>query len=372
MVVELPESKRQRIKELVSKFKPNRRYKIRHFAEMLGFLVSCCPAVNYGLAHTKACETVKFHALNSSNQNYEANLILDKNTLDELHWWRVIGSTSLSIIRNYSYELEIFSDASLSGWGAACGNRKCHGFWSESEKGNSINFLELMAAFFGLNCFAKNHRKCQILLRIDNTTAIAYINRMGGVQYKDLSQLAKEIWKWCEERDIWIFASYIGSKDNIVADSESRTLKPNTEFELSKEGFDKIVDNFGLPEIDLFASRSNAKCTKYIAWMLDPFAVAVDAFTVSWNHEFFYAFPPFSIILKTLQKIKQEGSRGIVIVPNWPSQPWYPIFQSLLISETILLEANSYVISPFSDRQSQRFWENLILAAGVLSGEASS
>lgn len=122
-------------------------------------------------------------------------------------------------------------------------------------------------------------------------------------------------------------------------------------------------------EIDLFASRSNTKCKRYIAWKTDPFAMAIDAFTVSWKHQFFYAFPPFSIILKA-QKIKQERVKGIIVVPNWPSQPWYPIFQSLLISETILLEANSHILSPFSDRNTRKLWKNLILVAGILSGEA--
>ncbi|CAH2104176.1 unnamed protein product [Euphydryas editha] len=38
----------------------------------------------------------------------------------------------------------------------------------------------MRAAFFGLQIFAKYLRDCEILLRIDNTTAIAYINKMGG------------------------------------------------------------------------------------------------------------------------------------------------------------------------------------------------
>jgi len=45
-----------------------------------------------------------------------------------------------------------------------------------------INYLELLSAFFALKCFAENLRDCDVLLRIDNTTAIAYINKMGGIQ----------------------------------------------------------------------------------------------------------------------------------------------------------------------------------------------
>ncbi|CAH4002358.1 unnamed protein product [Pieris brassicae] len=60
---------------------------------------------------------------------------------------------------------------------------------------------------------------CQILLRIDNTKAISYINRMGGVQFPHLTKIAKELWQWCEARNI--VGSYIRLADNSVADAES-------------------------------------------------------------------------------------------------------------------------------------------------------
>lgn len=38
-------------------------------------------------------------------------------------------------------------------------------------------------------------------------------------------------------------------------------------------GFSRIVINVCVPEIDLFARRSNAKCyDKYISWRVDPYA----------------------------------------------------------------------------------------------------
>ena len=53
-----------------------------------------------------------------------------------------------------------------------------------------------------------------------------------------------------------------------------------TEFGLSKFAFDDIVRNFGASEIDLFASRSNTKCKKYVSWKKYPSSIAVDAFTI--------------------------------------------------------------------------------------------
>jgi len=109
----------------------------------------------------------------------------------------------------------ISSDASLTGWGAHHEGVTAHGLWSTDERKFSINYLELLASFFALKCFASNLHSCKILLRIDNTSAIAYINRTGGIQFPHLSELARQIWQWCESRKLWIFASYIQSKLNV-------------------------------------------------------------------------------------------------------------------------------------------------------------
>ena len=41
------------------------------------------------------------------------------------------------------------------------------------EKEEQINFLELQAVPYGLKCFANHLNNCNILLKIDNTAAIA-------------------------------------------------------------------------------------------------------------------------------------------------------------------------------------------------------
>lgn len=118
----------------------------------------------------------------------------------DFQWWIRIFSDlkQCNIIRSGMPVWEFFSDASLSGWGASCGAKYTHSWWSEDEKSSHIHFLELKAAFYGLKCFAADLRNCEILLRIDNSTAIAYINRFGSVQYPHLSEVARQIWSWCE------------------------------------------------------------------------------------------------------------------------------------------------------------------------------
>ena len=190
----------------------------------------------------------------------------------------------------------------------------------------------------------------------------------AGIRFENLNSMSKQIWQWCETRNIWIFASYISSKENFEADCESRRLEPETEYELSNLAFSKIIESFGKPDIDLFASRTNHKCAKYVSWKQDPGSEAIDAFTLNWRSFYFYSFPPFSIILKVLRKIKKDDAEGIVVVPVWPAQPWYPLFQSMLVSKSIKFNSNKELLIS-CNREPHPLWKNLSLEAGRLSGK---
>lgn len=366
MSLSLPIEKTIKLKQTISVFKCKKQCKIREFAQLLGLLNSACPAVKYGLLYTKLLERERFLALHSNNDNYDAVMKIPETLYPDLDWWLNKLGTSDNPIRQQNYVVELFSDASQSGWGAVGNNNKVSGSWTVEEQKCHINYLELKAAFFGLKCLAKNLLNCEILLRIDNTTAISYINRMGGIQYPHLNSIAREIWQWCETRNVFVFASYINTKDNIEADYESR--KSNIEWELSHSAFQEIVINFGQPDIDLFASRSNNKCDTFISWKQDPDAIAVDAFTVKWSQYFFYAFPPFSIILKVLQKIKNDQAVGVLVVPYWTTQPWFPLFSSMLIKEPIIFHPNKTLISS-NFREHHPLHETLTLVAGLLSAK---
>lgn len=246
------------------------------------------------------------------------------------------------------YTLEIFSDASLSGWGAMCGTRKTHGFWNAEESHEHINVLELQAAFFGLQCFASQIMSGHILLRCDNTTTVAYINKMGGLLSPTLNALARSLWQWCESGRILVFASYISSADNWEVDFESRRPNPDTEVELSWSAFHYIEEKLGSCEIDIFASRVNAKCNRYLSWFSDPGAEGVDAFTHSWSVGMIYAFPPFCLITRTLQKIRADLASGILIVPNWPTQPWFPALPTLTNTSCVRLSYSDLIATSSS------------------------
>ena len=267
----------------------------------------------------------------------------------------------------YQFSLEIYSDASTSGWGAVCKGKEVSGFWNSEERLMHINYLELKAAFLAIKCFLSETYDSEVLMRIDNTTAVAYINKMGGIQFPKLNRITREIWQWCERRGIWLYASYIKSADN-VADEPSRVKNIDTEWELADYAFQNIIKIFGSAEVDLFASRSNTKYDKYCSRDVDPDCYRIDAFTLSWHKLKFYAFPPFAIILKVLRKIVEDKAVGLMVVPNWPSQVWFPLFKKLIVGKPIYFDpSENLLLSPCRKIQ-HPLARHLGLIAAKLSG----
>lgn len=284
-----------------------------------------------------------------------------------MRWWLGrVETDGQFLCRDFAYDFELFTDASLSGWGAVCNGNETKGTWPAFFNPKHINVLEMYAVFFGLKSLIKVKNK-NILLRVDNTTTMCYINRFGGCK-SDLHEVAKAIWQWAENNNIGLSASYINTKHNIIADRLSRDKKDSSEFKLASNYFNKIINKFGTPKLDLFASHMTTQCQNFYSYKPDPFSSGVDAFSFYWT-DGSYAFPPFNMILKCLNKIMQDKCDIIVVVPFWQTQPWYPIYKRLVISEIIMLgPKNSLLFDPYRNTYVSPN-KKLKLMAAVLSGK---
>jgi len=195
---------------------------------------------------------------------------------------------------------------------------------------------------------------------------------MGGMQSNICNKIAKDIWDWCEYRSIWITPTFIPGKLNVDADNASRLFNDATEWMLSTNVFNSITKNFGLPEIDLFASISNKQLNKYVAWKPDPEAIAIDAFTISWGKSFSYIFPPFSVLGKVMKKIQEDKAKCILISPEWPTQPWYATMLKLASRRIIFKPANGLLTLPSNLESKHPLAEKLSLGATLINCQSVS
>jgi len=82
----------------------------------------------------KGFERQKYLALLKSRGNYEAKMKLSTALRSDFDWWESHILDAVNQIKHQKYALEIFSDASLTGWGAACNSETTYGAWDESER----------------------------------------------------------------------------------------------------------------------------------------------------------------------------------------------------------------------------------------------
>ena len=117
--------------------------------------------------------------------------------------------------------------------------------------------------------------------------------------------------------------------------------------------FQKISSSFVNPTLDLFATHINYQIDRYISWKPDPKALAINTFSIKWNTEFYYIFPPFSLLGKVTAKIYRDKTKGILVIPKWPTKLWYSSFlRKVTRSMTITPSAKN---SPYSLRIHKKF-----------------
>ena len=182
----------------------------------------------------------------------------------------------------------------------------------------SINYLEILACFLTLKA-----------------SCSAYINSMGGRKSQWQSNYPGSV-GWCLTHNIWLTAVHICRKQNVLADKESREKHSDIEWKLNTQLFEGVTAHWGTPSIDIFASRLNYQFKPFDSWRPDQEAMTIDAFSINWK-ENFYAFPPFAFINRILRKVEQDQSQGIIIVPLWTTQVWFPRLLHMLIDYPITL-----------------------------------
>lgn len=224
-----------------------------------------------------------------------------------------------------------------------------------------------MAALFTLKSFAGHESDCEILLRIDNVSSekrlryqwikLGESNTWGSIKsYANSGSSASRETSGHTRRPL--------KKKNVETDRVSRTFNIDTEWELADWAFRKITETFGA--YDLFAIRINRKCTKFCSWRPDRETYTIDAFSISWKDKHFYAFPSFALILPTLKKIIHDGVTEMIIIPRWPTQPWYPLFEKLLICKTIVFKPASGLSISLCRTQRHPLAAQLTLTAGSI------
>ncbi|XP_045139142.1 uncharacterized protein LOC123520690 [Portunus trituberculatus] len=233
---------------------------IREVARVIGLLVAAMPAVELGKLHYRKLEVGKIAALKQEHGNFDRKLNIIADMKPDLSWWLDNMDRHQTHIFRSGTDIDLFTDASTLGWGGHLGCQTTSGTWSLGEKELHINILELKAIFFSMQAFAHELEGRHISFFCDNTTAINYVNEMGGTKSKSCNDASSQIWDWCLEHKSWITCSHIPGK---VADLAFCTSNDRHEWKFNPHIFTTLCNVFGTPSIDLFASRLNKQVTTF-------------------------------------------------------------------------------------------------------------
>ena len=368
MILVLPDDKVKSIKSLCRTLLGQQIVSVRDLSQLIGKLTASIQAVFPAPLHYRNLQHLKNQGL-AKGSGYDSCLPLSREAREEIQWWLVhLEAWNGWAILSSLPDLVIETDASKLEWGAVCQGVRTGGLWSQMERKLHINCLELLAGSFAVKSFTKNGLCVHVRLRMDNTSAVAYVNRLGGTRSLVLSNLALALWEWAQKNSITLNAEHYAGRLNTVAVWESRHFRDASNWRLDQKVFRSLMQIRGPCAIDLFADRLNHQLSQFYSWKPDPLAIATDALLQDWFRGRHYAFPPFCLIMRSLAKLQGAGGELILVTPVWATQAWYPRLLDMSVAPPVLLPSfPDLLLCPRGERHPLLVNETLSLAAWHVS-----
>ena len=169
-------------------------------------------------------------ALKANKGNFDAHMQLSQRPKADLHWWANNVTHCCKPISQGHPDVTLKSDASSSGWRGVFGSRLAGGRRTEDESEHHINYFELHAGFFTIiQSFCMEMMANHARFMIDNVTALAHVNNMGGA-FDPFTVINLHGPFGCgADRNLRLSAAHIPGVCNIEADRKSRIFHDSTE-----------------------------------------------------------------------------------------------------------------------------------------------
>lgn len=233
--------------------------------------------------------------------------------------------------------------------------------------------------------FRRRLVKCRsILFRTDNTTTLAALNRFGS-RFRHLGLAIEPVLRALIRYRIHAEAVHLPGVLNQAADALSR-LEPAAINEWSlhlsvaascvaqlRESTYSLARQLRLLHpassvspwwstaktttmttssrapgslVDWFASSQHHLVPLYASRQFDRAAAFGDAMTVRWSPFIGIWVPPINLIPRVLSKIIDDQAHGLLIVPDWPSRPWYGTARSIATRSPTPLPPEAFQAHP--------------------------
>ena len=258
----------------------------------------------------------------------------------EFEHWRFLDSWSgfLPWKDEKHFQLDVFSDASDSGWGGILRlpdqpRQELHGHWDLSESDLPIVVKEALALLYVLRKVAGFISNARIDCFVDSATLVACW-RKDGSRNTRVNNALKEIFHLTLSANLQVILHFVPSQQN-PADSPSR-IPSDRDCTLSPASWLIVQQAFGPHTIDLMATSANVqkdstgRALPFFAPSPSPQALGVNVFSQTLSPSLSaYAFPPFVLVGPLIRFLTSQSCPYTIVVPDLrPRKYWWPLLVS--------------------------------------------
>lgn len=353
MTVRAPSGKLNKAKMAIRKMLQMPSWTVRELASLLGLINSLADGLfqtrvfTSGLQQWKKCW---------QEGDWDKPLAPSTEALGNLGWWydnlNQLNGRSLLPMRT---EGTMTTDASLSGWGAVWespGLDPIHtsGLFEQQQMDRHIGEKELLAVILALQAFRSQTQQKAVLLKTDSIVVMRAVNKMGSNAAR-IAALTDQLFLQLESQQTCLRAVYIPSEEN-PADRLSRQGPANSDWMLNPKIFKQCCRIWGTPAVDLFASFANRQLPRFYSFTPQPQAAGIDAFSTSWR-EYSWVNPPFALIHRVLNKIREDQATVLLVFPVWTASPWFNTAVKLIVDVPLVVNRSQPIHSqPMITQQS--------------------
>jgi len=319
----VPKEKLGAIQHLVCYTLKQDRLMARHLASVVGKIIS----LSLALGPVTRFMTRSLYALLNRRQCWSDMLSLDPDAVAELQFWD-------SNLQKYNFQpiwrqpgavRIVYSDASDTGFGGYTvehADEVAHGHWNPLEAQQSSTWRELRAVRLVLESLMSKLQNCRVRWFTDNQN-VARILQVGSKTHV-LQKEALLVFSLCVAHNVAIEPEWTPRSENQLADFISH-IQDWDDWQLNPNVFNWLNFQWGPCSVDRFASYYNTQLPRFNSRYCNPGSEAIDAFTCDWSGEMNWWCPPIYLVPRMLRHAENCKCKGILVVPHWPSAPFWPL-----------------------------------------------
>lgn len=297
----------------------SKRVPARRLASLTGHAVSMSLALGtLPRLFTRAC-----FGLLATKASWNSHLTVSEGVRTEVLFWA--NTTRVQYTAQIWKSAEVFqftvaTDASSNGWAGVMGTHVARGDFTPQEQATGSGQRELLAIHDTLLSFGHFIKGKRVALRTDSANAEAIIDH--GSSKPHLQELALKVFWLAKSLHIDLSVTWVPREQNVEADMFSKRGDDNG-WMLNPTIFEKLDSMWGPHTIDRFATHHNTMLPRFNSMFWCPGAEAVDCFAQDLSKDNNWCNPPFWLIPRLLQLLSQQRAEATLVVPLWPTRPWW-------------------------------------------------